>query len=283
MDDSSIIPELLALYGPVVAVTVVVGVFLVVPTLRDWLGRRFDRLNAKHAIQLELNKDYFNRRLEVYLAMWRLTMTAIRALFGAASRTSPSNWGEARQTVADLKNFFWDNRPLLSGNVFSVVNDVDDVLKELGHLGQATGVDHDDWTTLNRQVKGIQQRLLAAMAADLQSYGVPGLVENLASAPGPTRSHSDLDAAAGRLVAWIASLQGKLPYAGVSYVLKNFRSPAGVTAQAAFDHAKANGHIIVTRIRDGDTEVAAVEVNRSHPDVHALIGGTPRPQALPHH
>ncbi len=230
----------------VVAVLIIAAIAL--PACMEWLKRRFaGELEVQKAL-LDLASDYYGRRLDCYLEIWRLTQETLRDVLNAANPRSSVDWDKASNRVAELKNTYWDNRPLFSSRVHVSVRRVSSFFdRALAHarMGVPGGPPEDGrerWRGLVREVKTIQGNLLSALAEDLQHSGLSAMILGAPGEdPGEPPTDTAVDAALTRLVNFVGHLQGRLPYVGSSYVQSNFYRTPDLDLTSLVDFAVSDG------------------------------------------
>lgn len=247
----------------------------------EWLRKRFERQLEREKIQLGLAADYYERRLEAYLEIWELTNQAVRTVFNASNPGHSTSWDQAAGCFEELKNRFWDRRPLLSIGVFGAVSRANSLFHDARlaarHPEEGTQVAREKWESLKRQVSSIQGQLLRAMSDDLQHAGLSALVEpnpQPTDHTSPTSGEPTEVECIRQLIAYIDALEKKLPYVGRGYVLKSFRAPGDTTPSVVLKAAVSIGAVRQGTITDTnmDTEVATLELVRDCSIVCEVLG-----------
>jgi len=242
---------------------------LVCPAFNEWIKRKLAGQLELQKARLDLASDYYTRRLETYLRIWKITQDAIRGVINAANPHSEVTWDQAKQNVADLKNAYWDARPLLSSRVHVCVRRVssffDRAIDQPDPSTTSADARYRVWGQLIREVKAIQGALLNALAEDLQHSGLSGAILGAPGEdPGEPPTGSELDAALTRLVRYVGDLETKLPYVGRSYVTTNFYRAPALDVRSLIDFAVSDGLLEEYEAQDAtrSVTVAALRVNK---------------------
>ena len=204
--------------------------YLTVPQFHAHVAKRLERRNARHAARLALSKDYYNRRLETYLRLWKETQDAVRSILSAGHISRPGTWEDAKKETEELTDFFWNNRPLLSKNVFDAVKEVAGIQATFATARLGGSVAHAQWTSLNARIKSVQHRLLLAIEGDLSGYGLQTLLADRAETEAPPiepEKSLDPEDEMLRLAEFVAKGEARMEYVGVSWLNRTYAASGG--------------------------------------------------------
>lgn len=246
----------------------------------EWLKKRFSSSIETKKAQLDLAAAYYEKRFEVYLRLWQKTQNCLRAILNASNPSNPVSPDDARETLVDLKNYYWDQRPLLSLRVFLAL----DKANRLSHVAvsQARRARDREWDGRRRhwddmvhRIRHIQGDLLQALDEDLQHAGLAAMILGEAGFSEPEiPASSDLDSALHDLVTWVAHLEHTMRYVGKSYVQSRFRCPDGIDMATLLEYALAEGVFVEQSVLDESFEkvVPSLSVNRENDVVKRVLG-----------
>jgi hypothetical protein len=241
---------------------------LTMPWANEWVKSRFASGLELEKARLDLASDYYKRRLETYLRIWKDTQDAIRAVLNAANPRRRDDWLKAREAVDDLKNTYWDNRPLLSSRVHVCVRRVssffDRAIAQPGPSATTADEQGNQFRGLVREVKAIQGALLIALADDLQHAGLSAMI---VGAPGEDAGeppvNTDVDSAVTRLVCFVGRGQLRLPYVGKGLLIKTFQTLPSLDLDTLIGFCVEDGLLEEYEAYDADrhTGAPALRVN----------------------
>ncbi len=265
------------------AIAVLVLGALFVPMINEWVKSKFAGDIEVQKVELGLASDYYKRRLETYLSIWKMTQDLIRDVMSAANPRKEMTWDEAENTLDALKNAYWDNRPLFSIRVHGCVRKASSFFDRVfrmakdGEISQTEGPNR--WNDVIREVRSIQGHLLKALAEDLDDAGLSFTrVLDLSKTPSDEQvaelpMAGPMDSAMTNLVTFVGRGQTKLPYVGVGNVIRNFNSAPGIDTNGLIDFALADNLLERYQVHDGQkgTEVPALRVVLSNEEAREML------------
>lgn len=271
--------QFVEIVGSASAFLVAAGVLgaLLFPAFRDWFKTRLDLITERGKAGIGLASQYYQLRLSAYLEIWRLTNEAVRAVYNAYNPKRPEDTPDmATAAIATLKNYFWDNRPLLSIGVFGCVAyaaNTEVRARRLSYLQDRDDPDYEAvrrrrWERLEEEVKYVQGALLRAIDADLRLSGLPTLVGE-GEFLGP--SGEEREAAIEGVVVFVGKGEERMPWVGRSFVLDRHRPPAPLNTQELIRAAVQRGYLLEEMIADDGRQKAALRVNRENEHARGLV------------